>query len=140
MGGFAGPCWRPAAAPQVLRDSGAGIGVLVALEIFFTLGWWGDFTDLPHMFIFYVTLTRIEYWDRAGGGRNILWEISTTNEVHTRKWMRTSQKGLKMSCIHPCGNHSWTKIILENHGFDPFLSHLWSQIGPFSRPFREFSL
>ena len=25
---------------------------------------------------------------------------------------------------------------LENHGFDPFLSHLWSQIGPFSRPFQ----
>ena len=24
---------------------------------------------------------------------------------------------------------------LENHGFDPFLSHLWSQIGPFSGHF-----
>ena len=24
----------------------------------------------------------------------------------------------------------------ENHGFDPFLSHLWSQTRPFSRPFR----
>ena len=22
--------------------------------------------------------------------------------------------------------------LLENHGFDPFLSHLWSQIGPFN--------
>ena len=26
--------------------------------------------------------------------------------------------------------------LLENHYFDPFWSHLWSQIGPFSRPFR----
>ena len=23
----------------------------------------------------------------------------------------------------------------DYHGFDPFLSHLWFQIGPFSRPF-----
>ena len=41
-----------------------------------------------------------------------------------------------MSCIHPFVHHNWTRIILENHGFDPVLSHLRSLIGPFSRPFR----
>ena len=40
-----------------------------------------------------------------------------------------TQKGLKMSCIHPFGHHNRTRIIFGNHGFDPFLSHLWSQIG-----------
>ena len=53
-----------------------------------------------------LALTRIEYWDRAGGGRNIVLETSTTNEVCTRKWMRAAQKGLKMSCIHPFGHHN----------------------------------
>ena len=53
--------------------------------------------------------TRIEYWDRAGGGRNIVSETSTTNEVRIRKWMRAAQKGLKMSCIHPFGPHNWTR-------------------------------
>ena len=32
-----------------------------------------------------LTLARIEYWDRAGGGRNIVEETLTTNEVHTGK-------------------------------------------------------
>ena len=58
-----------------------------------------------------------------------------TNEVRTRKWMRAAQKGLKMSCIHLFGHHNWTRIILENHGFDPFLSHLWSQLAHFHGPF-----
>ena len=57
-----------------------------------------------------LTLTRIEYWDRAGGGRNIVQETSTTNEVRTGKWMRVAQKGLKMSCIHPFRYHKWTRI------------------------------
>ena len=54
-----------------------------------------------------------------------------TNEVRIGKWMRAAQKGLKMSCIHPFGHHNWTWIIFGNHEFDLFLSHLWSQIGPF---------
>ena len=58
-----------------------------------------------------ITITRFEYWDRAGGGRNFLWKISKTNEVPTRKWMRAAQKGLKMSRFHPCGHHNWTRII-----------------------------
>ena len=37
--------------------------------------------------ILHLTLTRIEYWDRAGGGRNMVWETSTTNEVRSGKWM-----------------------------------------------------
>ena len=32
-----------------------------------------------------LALTRIEYWDGAGGGRNIICESSTTNEVPTGK-------------------------------------------------------
>ena len=60
-----------------------------------------------------LTLTTIEYWDRAGGdwdqasgGKNIVQETSTTYEVHTGQWMRAAQKGLKMSCIHPFGHHN----------------------------------
>ena len=56
-------------------------------------------------------LIRIEYWDRAGGGRNIVHETFTTNEVRTKKWMRAAQKGLKMSCIHLFGHHNWNKIV-----------------------------
>ena len=51
-------------------------------------------------------ITRVEYWDRASRGRNIVKDISTTNEVRTRKWMRAAQKGLKMSCIHPFVQHN----------------------------------
>ena len=58
-----------------------------------------------------LTLTRIEYWDQGGGGRNIVLETSTTNEVRTGKWSRAAQKGLKISCIHPLGHHKWTRII-----------------------------
>ena len=50
-------------------------------------------------------LTRIEYWDRASGG--------TTDEVRTGKWMRATQRGLKMSYIHPFGHHNWTRLIFE---------------------------
>ena len=32
-----------------------------------------------------LSLMRSEYWDRAGGGRNIVCETSTTNEVHPGK-------------------------------------------------------
>ena len=46
-------------------------------------------------------------------------EASTTNEVHTRKWMRAAQKGLKMSCIHPFGHHNWTRIIFGKSWFQP---------------------
>ena len=58
-----------------------------------------------------LTLARIEYWDRASGGRNIVLETSTTNEVRTGKWLRAAQKGPKMSCIHPFGRHTWSRII-----------------------------
>ena len=61
-----------------------------------------------------LALTRIEYWDRAGGGRNI---VSTTNEVRNGKWMRASQTGLKMSGIHPFGHHKWTRIIFGKPRF-----------------------
>ena len=37
-------------------------------------------------------LTRTEYWDPAGGGRNMIQETSTTKEAHTRQWMREAQK------------------------------------------------
>ena len=40
-----------------------------------------------------------------------------TNEVHTRKWMRAAQMGLKMSCIHPFGHHNWTRIIFGKPWF-----------------------
>ena len=53
-----------------------------------------------------LTLSRIEYWDRAGGGRNIACESSTANEVRTEKLMRAAQKGLKMSCMHLFGHHN----------------------------------
>ena len=47
--------------------------------------------------------------------------VSRAREVHTRKWMTTAQKGLRMTCIHPFVLHNWANF--ENHGFDPFLSH-----------------
>ena len=51
--------------------------------------------------------------------------------------MRAAQKGLKMSGIHPFGHHNWTRIIFGKPWFwTIFWSHLWSQIGPFSRPFQ----
>ena len=52
-----------------------------------------------------VTLTKIRYWDRAGGGRGIVYEILTTNEVRLGKWTRAAEMGLKMSYIHPFGHH-----------------------------------
>ena len=52
-----------------------------------------------------VTLTKIRYWDRAGGGRGIVYEMLTTNEVRLGKWTRVAQMGLKMSYIHPFGHH-----------------------------------
>ena len=71
------------------------------------------------------TKTRVEYWDRGRGGRNIVWETSTTNEVRTRKWMRADQKGVKMSSIHPFGHHKWTRIIFGKPWFslvfEPFV-------------------
>ena len=33
--------------------------------------------------------------------------------------MRVAQKGLKMSCIHPFGHHSWTRIIFGKPWFCP---------------------
>ena len=80
-----------------------------------------------------VALTKIEYWDRAGGGRNIVLETTTTNEVRTGKWMRAAQKGLKMSCIHPFGHHNWTRI-------KPFFSgaHTLPQGGGACLPFWKF--
>ena len=66
-----------------------------------------------------MTLTRIEHWDRVGGGRNIVYETLTANEVRTGKWMRVAQKGLKMSCIHPVGHHISTGIISGKPWFGP---------------------
>ena len=45
--------------------------------------------------------------------------------------MRAAQKGLEMSRIHPSGTTIRLASFFENHGFDPFLSHLWFPIGPF---------
>ena len=61
---------------------------------------------LPLALTLALILTRIEYWDRAGGGRNIVEETSMTNQVHTGQWMRAAQKGLGMSCIHQFGHHN----------------------------------
>ena len=74
-------------------------------------------TPIPLALPLALTLTTIEYWDRAGGGRNIVEETSTTNEVRTRKWIRAAQKGLKMSYIHPFGHHNWTRIIFGKPWF-----------------------
>ena len=49
--------------------------------------------------------------------------------------MRAAQKGLKMSCIHHLGTTTGLGSFLDFDGFDPFFSHLWAQICPFSRPF-----
>ena len=65
----------------------------------------------------FLTPTKIEYWDRAGGARNIVQETSTTNEVRTGKWMRASQKRLKMSSIQPFGHHNWTRIMFRKPWF-----------------------
>ena len=63
-------------------------------------------------------LTRIEYWDPAGGERNIVSETLTTKVgVHRGKLMRAAQMGLKRNCIHPFGHHNWTRIIFEKPWF-----------------------
>ena len=66
----------------------------------------------------------------------MVYETSTTNEVRTGKWMRAAQKGLKMAIFIDLGTTTGLGSFLGNHGCDPFLSQLWSQTGPFSRPFR----
>ena len=60
--------------------------------------------------------TRIEHWDRAEG-KNTLWKISKTNEVHNGKWMRAARKTLEMSHIHPFGRRKGTRIIWGNPWF-----------------------
>ena len=81
------------------------------------------------------TLTSIEYWDRAGGGRNIVLETLTTNEVRTGKWTRAAQNGAQNELYSSVWapqldwDHVWKTMVLTH-----FLSHLWSQSGPFSRP------
>ena len=45
--------------------------------------------------------------------------------------LKRGSKGTVFICL---GTRTGLVSFLENHGFDPFLSHLWSQIGPFSRP------
>ena len=49
--------------------------------------------------------------------------------------MRVAIKGLEMSWIHPVDTTAAPGSHLENREFDPFLSHSWSQIGPFLRFF-----
>ena len=71
-----------------------------------------------------VTLTKIRYWDRAGGGRNIVYAILTTNEVRLGKWTRAAQMGLKMSYIHPFGHHNWTGIMFGKPWFRPIFEPL----------------
>ena len=61
--------------------------------------------------------SKIWYWDRAGGERNIVQETSTRNEVRIGKWMRAAQKALKMSCIHPFGHHNYTTVIFGKPWF-----------------------
>ena len=46
------------------------------------------------------------------------------------------KRGSKWVVFIRLGTTTGLGSFLDNHGFDPFLSHLWSQIGPFSRPFR----
>ena len=41
------------------------------------------------------------------------------NQVRIGKWMRATQKGLKMSCIHPFGHHNRTGIIFGKPWFSP---------------------
>ena len=73
-------------------------------------GWGGHRLPLPPLAL-PLTIPGLKIWDRAGGGRNTVQEISKTNEVRTGKWMRAAQKGLKMSRIPPLGHHNWTRII-----------------------------
>ena len=46
------------------------------------------------------------------------------------KWTRAAQRGLKMSCIHPFGHHSWTWNIFGKPWFsavfEPFVVPNWS--------------
>ena len=40
-----------------------------------------------------LALSKIQYCDQAGGGRNMVYDTSMTNQVHSGKWMRAAQKG-----------------------------------------------
>ena len=59
-----------------------------------------------------------------------------TNEVRTSTHESGSNGAQNeyMSIFIRLGTTIGLGSCLENHGFDPFLSHLWSQSGPFSRP------
>ena len=49
-----------------------------------------------------------------------------------------AQNGLIMSSFHLFVHPKPAQSLLEKHVFDPFLTHFWSQKGPFSRDFGIF--
>ena len=49
------------------------------------------------------------------------------------RWVKLGQKRLTTGRIHPFFSPNVPESFLENHTFDPFLTHFWSQRGPFSR-------
>ena len=46
--------------------------------------------------------------------------------------------GLKKGSFHLFVHPKWSRIIMEKHVFDPFLTHFLSQNNPFSRHFGIF--
>ena len=80
-----------------------------------------------------LTLTRIEYWDRDAGERNI-----TFKAFCDFRRAKIAYNGLKMGSfrlfVHPKqSSHHFGKKV-----FDPFLTHFWSPKSPFSRLFGNF--
>ena len=54
-------------------------------------------------------------------------------------WAKTRHHGLKMGPNHLFEHPEWSRITFGNKRvFHPFLTHCWSQNGPFSRHFGIF--
>ena len=80
-----------------------------------------------------LTLTRTEYWDPAGGERNI-----TFKAFCDFRRAKIAYNGLKMGSFHLFVHPKRSSHHFGKKGFDPFLTHFWSPKSPFSRLFGNF--
>ena len=58
--------------------------------------------------------------------------------IHVVEVAKLGQNGLKTGSKHLFEHPKWSGSLLEKRGFDPFLTHFWSQNGTFSRHFGIF--
>ena len=64
-------------------------------------------------------------------GRAFLRKMAHFQGFLGRKGAEMAQKGLKMGGLHLFVDPKWSLITVGKTRFCPFLTHLWSQNGPF---------